>query len=71
MSKTKTITDDIMPSATPTDDEIRRWQALPRDEQQKRLQKAIEDGFHSGVSTRSIDEIIKDANARMMVLKHG
>jgi hypothetical protein len=26
------VKDDIMPSATPTEDEIRRWNALPRDE---------------------------------------
>ena len=64
MNESKTI-DDIMPSATPTDDEIRRWQALPREEQLRRLRQAIDDGFESGVSTRGIDDIIAEARTRV------
>jgi len=64
MSESKII-DDIMPSAAPTEDEIRRWQALPRDEQLKRLRQAIDAGFDSGVSTRSIDDIIAEARTRV------
>ena len=41
MNEPKSI-DDIMPSAAPTDDGIRRWQALPVEEQRKRLEKALE-----------------------------
>jgi hypothetical protein len=28
---------DVMPSATPSEEDIRRWEALPRDEQLRRL----------------------------------
>ena len=60
MSEQKVI-DDIMPSAAPTEDEIRRWQALPRDEQLRRLQMAISEGFDSGTTEHSIDDIIAQA----------
>lgn len=71
MAQTETKIDDIMPSAAPSDDEIRRWQVLPRDEQHRRLQKAIDAGFNSGISTRSIDEIISDAHQRVTAPRNG
>ncbi len=64
MSEPKYI-DDIMPSAAPTDDEIRRWQALPVEEQRKRLEKAVLDGFNSGISDRSIEDIIADCRKKI------
>lgn len=65
MNKQDTI-DDIMPSAAPSEEDIRRWQALPEDEQKKRLQKAIEDGFNSGISNRTVDEIWESAKAKAL-----
>ena len=56
--------DNIMPSAAPTEDEIRRWQALPRDEQIRRLAMAISDGFNSGSTEHSIEQIISRARHR-------
>ncbi len=52
---------ELMPSAAPSEEEIARWLALPREERERRVQRALEIGFSSGVSTRSIDEIIADA----------
>ncbi|MEM7619746.1 MAG: hypothetical protein AAF228_13770 [Pseudomonadota bacterium] len=64
MSKQETI-DDIMPSAVATDDEIRRWNALPEAEKEKRFLKAIDDGFNSGVSHQSVNDIISEAQAEL------
>jgi len=57
--------DDIMLSAAPTDDEIRRWQALPRDEQLRRMQRALDEAMASGLSERSMDEIKEIARQRL------
>ncbi len=65
------VKDDIMPSATPSEDEIRRWSALPRDEQLKRMRKALIDGEHSGLSERSMDEIKAAARERVAKLRNG
>ncbi|MEO0731075.1 MAG: hypothetical protein AAFY64_11890 [Pseudomonadota bacterium] len=65
------LKDDIMPSAAPTEDEIRRWQALPRDEQLKRMQRAIDEGLASGISERSMDDIKAAAEARVAKLRNG
>ncbi len=64
MSKDETI-DDIMPSAAPTEEEIRRWKALPEEEKEKRFLQAIEEGFNSGVSDKTIDDIITEAQAEL------
>jgi len=71
MSKTKTISDNIVPAAAPAEDEIMRWRCLPHDERIKRFQRAVRDGFESGLSKRSIDEIIHDAHSRMTDRKDG
>ena len=58
------VLDDNMPSAAPTEDEIRRWQVLPRDEQMRRLAMAISGGFNSGITEHSIEQIINRARHR-------
>lgn len=40
MDKTR-VPDDVMPSATPSPEDIRAWQALPRDEQLARMKSAL------------------------------
>lgn len=65
------VKDDIMPSATPTEDEIRRWQALPRDEQLKRMQQALDEAFASGLSERTMDDIMATARERVAKLRNG
>jgi hypothetical protein len=54
----------VMPSATPTEEEIRAWQALPRDEQLRRLRAALTHPDCTAVTTASMDEILAEARAR-------
>jgi hypothetical protein len=54
----------VMPSATPTEEEIRIWQALPRDEQLRRLRAALTHPDCTTVTTASMDEILAEARAR-------
>jgi hypothetical protein len=71
MSKTLTkITDDIVPKAVMTEAELAAWDVLPPAEKRVRLRAAIEKGMASGVSSRSMDDILdaalaKSANARL------
>lgn len=71
MPKRQTKLDDIMPSAAPSEDELRRWHALPLSVRQQRMTEAIEQGFSGGISKRSIDEIIADAQARVAKPDNG
>lgn len=61
MAYEKTRLDDIMPSATPTEHEIRRWHTLPRDEQLERMQKTMREAIKSPLSERSMEQIKIDA----------
>lgn len=65
------VKDDIMPSAAPSEDEIRRWNSLPRDEQLERMRQALIDGERSGISERSMDDIKDAAKRRLVQLRNG
>jgi hypothetical protein len=54
----------VMPSATPTEEEIRIWQALPRDEQLRRLRTVLTHPDRTAVTTASMSEILAEARAR-------
>ena len=54
------ILDDVMPSATPSPEDIRRWQALPRDELFARMKSALNRAADGPRSTRTMQNI-KDA----------
>jgi hypothetical protein len=56
----------VMPSATPTEEQIRIWQALPRDEQLRRLSVALTRPDCATVTTASMDEILAEARARAL-----
>jgi hypothetical protein len=71
MSETKRKTNTITPSATPTEDEMRRWQALPRDEQVKRLRETLSEAAASGVSDQAMDDIEAAAKERLAKMRHG
>lgn len=60
-----------MPSATPSEDELRRWNALPRDEQLERLRQALIEGEQSGLSERSMDDIKAAARERIAKLRNA
>jgi len=60
----------IMPSATPSDAELAAWQALPRDEQLRRLQAKLSHPDCSAVSATTMSEILGRAQAAAK-LQHG
>lgn len=60
MSETDTIT-NVMPSATPSEAEIEAWNALPRDEQLKRLRLALAHPDCTTPSTSTMTDILKRA----------
>jgi hypothetical protein len=64
MKDTIDSTAHVMPSATPTEEEIRIWQALPRDEQLRRLRATLTHPDCKAVTTASMDEILAEARAR-------
>ena len=49
--------DTIMPSATPTEDEIAAWQELPRDEQVRRMRRILTSPEASTSCTATMAEI--------------
>jgi hypothetical protein len=51
----------VMPSATPSDAEIAAWQALPRDEQLRRLRAALSDADCSEASPSTMSDILNQA----------
>ncbi|MCF6200452.1 MAG: hypothetical protein L3J67_13910 [Hyphomicrobiaceae bacterium] len=55
----------VMPSATPSKGELQDWQDLPRDEQLKRIKTSLQQAIDSGVSTRGMETIRRDARARL------
>ena len=63
MSDTDTI-DGIEPKAVMSEEEIAAWSALPADVQLLRLRAAINQGIRSGVSVRTMDEILEGVLAR-------
>jgi hypothetical protein len=54
----------VMPSATPTEEGIRLWQALPRDEQLRRLRAVLTHPDCTTIATASMSEILVEARAR-------
>jgi hypothetical protein len=56
---------DVMPSATPSEEDIRRWEALPRDEQLRRLRAALTHPDCSTATPESMNEVLAAARARV------
>ena len=55
---------DVMPSATPSEDDIRKWEALPRDEQLRRLRAALTQADCATATTETMSDILAAARAR-------
>lgn len=53
-----------MPSATPTEDDIRKWDALPRDEQLRRLRAALTRPDCTTATPDTMNDILAEARAR-------
>ena len=67
---TATVT-EVMPSATPSEDDIRVWQSLPRDEQLRRLRASLSHPDCTFVSDSSMEEILAEARARADARRRG
>ena len=65
MSDTTDKLADVMPSATPSEDDIRRWEALPRDEQLRRLRAALEHPDCATATPDSMNDVLAAARARV------
>lgn len=59
----ETIQIDVYPWAVPTEEQRAWFDALSPEKKREALEVAIEDGFASGISGQSIDDIIAEANA--------
>jgi hypothetical protein len=55
---------DITPSATPTEEDIRKWDALPRDEQLRRLRTALTHPDCATATPDTMSSILAEARAR-------
>ena len=55
---------DVMPSATPTKEDIRNWDALPRDEQLRRLRAALTHPDCATATPDTMSDILAEAHAR-------
>jgi hypothetical protein len=54
----KSARDHLQPKAVMSDAELADWEKLPAAERRNRLRAAIDQGLKSGVSTRTLDEIL-------------
>jgi hypothetical protein len=54
----------VMPSATPTEAEIAQWQALPRDEQLRRMREALAHPDADKSSALTMEQIREMGRAR-------
>lgn len=63
--------DDVTPSATPAEADIRTWDALPRDEQLRRLRAALAGADCSTATTASMSEILAEARGRADKRRRG
>ena len=55
---------DVMPSATPTEDDIRKWDALARDEQVRRLRAALTHPDCATATPDTMSDILAEARSR-------
>jgi hypothetical protein len=65
MSRTTEKLTDVTPSATPSEDDIRKWEALPRDEQLRRLRAALTHPDCSTTTPDSMNDILVAARTRV------
>lgn len=55
---------NVMPSATPSEEDIRKWSALPRDEQLRRLRTVLMHQDCATATSDSMDDVLAAARAR-------
>ena len=55
---------DLMPSAAPSEDDIRKWDALPRDEQLRRLRATLSHPDCATATPDTMSDVLATARAR-------
>lgn len=64
MSDTLAKQVEVEPSAVPTDEELRTWAELPRDEQLRRLRLALSNADSATAADATMSDILAVARAR-------
>ncbi len=64
MDDANIVPPSVMPSATPTEEEILAWNRLPRDEQLRRLRLSLGGPECSTVSPDSMADVLAEARRR-------
>ncbi|MGH6770705.1 MAG: hypothetical protein ACRECO_16985 [Xanthobacteraceae bacterium] len=54
-----------MPSATPSEEDIRNWEALPRDEQLRRLRAALTHPDSATTTPDTMSDVLAAARSRV------
>jgi hypothetical protein len=70
MSDVETI-DDLMPTATPSPEQIREWRSLSRDEQVRRLAASLSHPDCRAETTDTMSDILAAAHARSDSKRRG
>jgi hypothetical protein len=65
MAKTHTLADTVMPSAVMSEEEIAAWNSLSREEQERRLDIALDDPDCLKPSDLNFEEVLERARARI------
>ena len=63
MDQTEKLSIDVCPWATPTVEQRAMFDALAPVAKRRLIAEAIEDGFNSGISHKTIDDILAEARA--------
>jgi hypothetical protein len=56
---------DVMPSATPSEEDIRKWEALPRDEQLRRLRMVLTHADCATATRDTMNDVLAAARSRV------
>ena len=64
MSDTTDKLANVMPSATPSEEDIQKWEALPRDEQLRRLRATLTHPDCSTATPDSMSDVLAAARSR-------
>ena len=64
MNETKTIVIDAYPWAQPTEAQKAYFDSLAPEAQRQMLEAAIEEGFNSGLSDKSTEELLEDVKSQ-------
>ncbi len=63
--------DRVLPSATPSEEDVRAWEALPREEQLRLLRAALTHPDCATVSVVTMSEILAEARRRADARSRG